>query len=255
MNQPRNPHCRIFTETDLSHALGQHAKVVLDAEQAHYLRSVMRLATGAKITLFDGNGGEYDGEITRLDKNEACCTLATYHDVDREMTCRVHIIQAACRSEKIEHVLQKSTELGAAGFSIVRSERSTLKLSGQKLNTRLKRWRKIIGEAAEQSGRTHLPDVHWCESLNDIPATELAFVLHPEAATAWNTLRDKLREKIQSANAKPSISLAIGPEGGFSERDLQTLTANGFHPLCFGPRVMRTETAAPALLAAIAAIS
>ncbi len=243
MNHNHSHHCRIFTDIPLN----DHADVVLSAEQAHYLRNVMRLAAGANVTLFNGYGGEYDAEVTRLDKSGACCTLATQRKVNREMPCRIHIVQAACRSEKIEHVLQKGTELGAASFSIVRSERSALKLDGNKLDVRLARWRKIIVEAAEQSGRTRLPEVNWYASLDQAPATGRALVLHPEAATPWQAMRTELRDMTD-------ISLAVGPEGGFSERDLRTLATSGFQPLAFGPRIMRTETASPALLAAIAAI-
>jgi len=243
MRSNHNHLCRIFTEIPLNN----HADVVLNAEQAHYLRNVMRLSSGAHLTLFNGSGGEFDAKITRLDKTGAYCTLATRQNENREMACRVHIVQSACRSEKIEHVLQKGTELGAASFSIVRSERSSLKLSGNKLDTRLARWRKIIVEAAEQSGRTHLPEVNWKTSLEQVTSSGLALVLHPQAATPWQVLRDQLQ-------SQSDISIAIGPEGGFSERDLRILEASGFQPLVFGPRIMRTETAAPALLAAISAI-
>jgi 16S rRNA (uracil1498-N3)-methyltransferase len=159
----------------------------------------------------------------------------------------VHIVQAACRSEKIETVLQKGIELGAARFIIVRSERSTLKLEGAKLQKRLQRWQSIVIEAAEQCGRTCVPEVFWINNLKDIPAQGLCFTLHPEPkATSW-------QQQARAMADADDITLAVGPEGGWSDRDIETLNATDFSCLTFGPRIMRTETAAPALLAAIQA--
>ena len=242
---PRNdrPACRIFSHAPLA---GRNT-VEPDAEQAHYLRSVMRLAVGATVTLFDGHGGEYDARITRLDKSGACCALEAFHDIERELPCRVDIIQAACRGEKIETVLQKGTELGAHAFHIARSERAQLKLAGDRLKKRMQRWQKIIVEAAEQSGRTRIPELAWHDALADVPACGLKLALHPEGAQAWAEMRDRVAQA-------EHITLAVGPEGGFSERDMERLAGSGFSPLRFGARIMRTETAAPALLAAIAAV-
>jgi len=223
------------------------SSVTLASDQTHYLRSVMRLATGDEIILFNGVGGEYHCSIEHLARGHSICRVESFSETDSELPNRVHIVQAACRSEKIETVLQKGTEMGAASFSIVRSERSSLKLDGVKLNKRLQRWQQIIIEAVEQSGRTVIPELHWVNALSATPSRGLCFTLHPEAAaTSW---RQK-REAIQQAD---DITLAIGPEGGWSRRDIETLSGAGFSCLTFGPRVMRTETAAPALLAAIQA--
>ena len=235
--------CRLYLDQDLN--LGR--TITLPEEQAHYLRQVMRLQAGSDITLFNGRGGEYQGRIEQLAKAYASCRLVAFTDVNREMDCRIRIVQAACRSEKIETVLQKGTELGAAGFDIVVSERSALRLAGSKLEKRLERWRKIIVEAAEQSGRTALPELSWHDSIATLPATGLCLALHPEGAESWEIQRERIRQAGE-------INLAIGPEGGWGPKDLEQLEQNGFHSLTFGPRIMRTETAGPALLAAIQAI-
>jgi len=235
--------CRLYLNQELAIA----SAITLESAQAHYLRSVMRLVVGDAIVLFNGHGGEYLCSIEQLARNHLLCRIESFSDISRELPNRVHIVQAACRSEKIETILQKGTEMGAASFSIVRSERSTLKLDGAKLNKRLQRWQQIIIEAAEQSGRTIIPEVHWFNSLASLPARGLCFTLHPEAtATSW-------QQESQSIQQADDITLAIGPEGGWSQPDLNTLNAAGFNCLTFGPRIMRTETAAPALLAAIQA--
>lgn len=237
------PHCRIFIDCELA----ENRDIELPADQSHYLRSVMRLKPGDHMTLFNGEGGEYSAEITCLSKSASGCRTQSFHDINRELACAVHIIQCANKSEKIETVLQKGTELGAASFTIASSERSTFKLAANKLEKRLERWQRIIIEAAEQSERTAIPALTWAPSLKDVQARGLALVMHPDSATAWQALRDDIARTAE-------ISFAIGPEGGWSMRDLAQLEASGFGRLTFGPRIMRTETAAPALLAAVAAL-
>jgi len=236
-------HCRIYLDADLT----AHTSVNIDAEQARYLRQVMRLQAGDMITVFNGLGGEYHAELTFLAKDGGNCLLADLQDVHRELPCRVHVIQAANKSEKIETVLQKATEMGAASFQVVNSERSTLKLPDNKREKRLLRWQKIVIESAEQSERTIMPQVSWCHQLEHVKTTGAAFVLHPRASDTWEKHRADMRHM-------QDITIAVGPEGGWTKQDLKCLTSKGFQALTFGQRVMRTETAAPALLAAIQAV-
>jgi len=237
------PHCRIYLDQPLT--VGHEAHI--PADQAHYLRHVMRLVSGDSVTVFNGHGGEYEATIAGLSKQGGTCHLERFVDVDRELPVRIHIIQCANKSDKIETVLQKCTELGAASFQIANSERSQLKLIEQKLAGRLERWQKIITEAVEQSERTSIPSVAWQPSLHRLEVIGTAYTLHPESAMQWQQAKGDI---IRAAN----ITLAIGPEGGWSPRDIETLTGLGFANLTFGARIMRTETAAPALIAAIQAV-
>jgi len=235
--------CRLY----LNQPLHTGESITLPADLAHYLRQVMRHAIGDNIILFNGRGGEFHAVIDALSRQQVSCQLTAFDDINREMACRVHIVQAACRSEKIESVVQKGTELGAASFHITRSERSSLKLDSNKLEARLDRWRKIIVEAAEQSGRTSIPELTWYNHLAAIPCTGLGLALHPHTTTSWQ----QIRTGIQQAT---DMTLAVGPEGGWSDPDIATLGKLGFHSAAFGARILRTETAAPALLAAIQAV-
>jgi len=244
---PPMPHhhskCRIHLDQPLT--VGH--ETTIPADQAHYLRHVMRLAAGDPITVFNGLGGEYEATVSDLNKKGGSCHLDRFVDVLRELPVRIHIIQCANKSEKIETVLQKCTELGAATFQVANSERSQFKLPEQKQVSRLERWQRIIIEAAEQSERTAIPTVSWHPSLQKVEAIGSAYSLHPEAAANWK----KQRHEIISAT---DITLAIGPEGGWSPRDIETLNGLGFNNLTFGERVMRTETAGPALISAIQAV-
>ena len=236
-------HCRLYLEA----ALAAHEEVQFDAEQTRYLRQVMRLKAGDRITVFNGLKGEFLAEINFLAKEGGSCVLSDFVDVNRELPCRVHIIQAANRSEKIETVLQKATEMGARGFQVVNSERASLNIPSNKREKRLERWQKIIIEAAEQSGRTAIPTVIWKDKLAQAECIGQGFVLHPRDAKLWSEVRDDLL-------GLQDITLAVGPEGGWANQELNYLQSQGFQALKFGERVMRTETAAPALLAAIQAV-
>lgn len=227
--------------------LTQGLEVELDADHSHYLRKVLRLSCGDRLTLFNGHGGEFLAEITLIGRDAVRCLPVAFVQAERELMPRVHLVQAAVRSEKIDAIVQKATELGAASFQIAVSERAQLRLAGDKLANRLGRWRKIIVEAAEQSGRTSLPTIAWRERLDGIKAAGSGFYLHPAAELAWPAVR-------QALAAASDVTLAVGPEGGWSKKDMATLSQLGLVPLRFGPRIMRTETAAPALLAAVQAI-
>ena len=236
-------HCRIYLETEFT----AHEKVQIDAEQTHYLKQVMRMHAGDRITVFNGRGGEYSAEITHLSKSGGECLLSEFIDVNRELSCSIHVIQAANRSEKIETVLQKATELGAVSFQVLNSERATLNIPSHKRAKRLERWQKIIVEAAEQSERTYVPSVVWKDKLAQSECVGQGFVLHPRDAKQWAEVRSSVMDM-------QDITLAIGPEGGWTHQELDYFQEHGFHALQFGDRVMRTETAAPALLAAIQAV-
>ncbi|MDQ7004929.1 MAG: 16S rRNA (uracil(1498)-N(3))-methyltransferase [Ghiorsea sp.] len=236
-------HCRIYVDAELAPDM----LLNMDAGQMRYLRQVMRLQVGDNITVFNGKGGEYKAELTCLRKDGGQCRMIEFVDINRELPCHVHIIQAANRSEKIETVLQKATEMGAASFQIVSSQRATLNLPTNKRDKRILRWQNIVSEAAEQSERTAMPSVCWVDKLNAIETRGRCFILHPRDAKLWQNIRSD----IQSLD---DITLAVGPEGGWSQQELEGLQLQGFEALMFGQRIMRTETAAPALLAAIQAV-
>ncbi len=233
--------CRLYVDANLE--VGRD--VTLPAEQRHYLKHVMRCASGDALVVFNGRGGEY--HATLMDDG-GMCHIGGFDAVERELACAVHIVQSASRSERLEWMLQKATELGAASFTLVRSERAMLKLAGSRLEKRLQRWRKIVMEACEQSGRTRIPRVEWCERLAIVqPESDNRWFLHPDSEGSWLQVRD-------SFAVCDSVTLAVGPEGGFSPADIAILNRLEFRPLQFGSRILRTETAAPALLAAIQAV-
>jgi len=235
--------CRLYLKAPLKSG----CEVKLSPEHGHYLRHVMRLARGDFIIVFDGHGGEYAAEIVRLDRAHSTCLIREFINIDRELPVQVHIVQAACHNRKVETVLQKATEMGAASFQIAAGERSQMKLPEQKHRVRLRRWQQIIIEAVEQSGRTRVPAVTWLSALGGIQVRGAGYALHPDAARSWHEVRAAIMKEKET-------TFVIGPEGGWSAHDLDILAQQSCQSLCFGPRIMRTETAAPALLAAVQAI-
>jgi len=234
---------RLFVDSPLD----TDAEVRIGCLQAHYLQHVMRIGCGSELIIFNGCGGEYEAEVTRTGKGEITCRVGSFLDVDRELYPAVHIVQAACRNEKIETVLQRGTELGAASFQIVCSSRSDLRLDKGRRQSRLARWQKILVEATEQSGRTLVPGIQWCKTPAAIEVRTPAYCLHPESTLPWAEIRKQIC-------LTPQLTFAIGPEGGWDKTDLGILKQKGFLTLCFGPRVMRTQTAAPAMLSAVQAV-
>ncbi|MBF0281501.1 MAG: 16S rRNA (uracil(1498)-N(3))-methyltransferase [Zetaproteobacteria bacterium] len=233
--------CRLYSHQAIT--LGK--SLSLDADQGHYLRMVMRLHKDDHIILFNGEGGEYLAQIEHLAKNDTQCTVLAFTQVERELAVPVHIIQCANNRDKIETVLQKGTELGAASFQITSSERAQFILKGEaKIAERLTRWNKIVIEAAEQSGRTRIPQISWSPSIEQIQIQGHGYLLHPHFGDHWNDLQSCVKQQ-------QPVTLAIGPEGGWSDLDIEKLTQLGCNPIRFGSRIMRTETAAPALLAAV----
>lgn len=207
---------------------------------AHHVQRVLRLRVGAPITLFDGCGGEY---AARLDANARAC-IERFDAVERESPLALTLIQALVANDKLDWVIEKAVELGAAAIVVAPAERGVVRLDGDRLARRQLHWRDITVAACCQCGRNRLPAVSYAALEATLAATQAAqkFVLAPDAQ----------RPLASSANLPTAI--AVGPEGGFSAAELALAERNGFLPVRAGPRVLRTETAGLAALAALQAL-
>jgi 16S rRNA (uracil1498-N3)-methyltransferase len=166
--------------------------------------------------------------------------------VDRESPLRIVLLQALARGEKMDWIVQKATELGVAAIVPVDSERSEVRLDAARADRRVAHWRSVAASACEQSGRARLPSLVAPVLLTQAGAAcvpgGLRLMLDPDAAQAIRTLPD---------TGEQDIAIAIGPEGGWSPRDLRGLAAVGFAGVRLGPRILRTETAGLAAIAAL----
>ncbi len=218
-----------------------------DTATAHLLR-VLRLREGDACVLFNGDGHDYPATLLRADKRGGTVRIDDRLSVDVESPLHILLLQGIARGEKMDLILQKATELGVAGIIPVDSERSEVKLDAQRLQKRLAHWRGVVTAACEQSGRAVIPTVQPPESLADackcLPDSALRLTLDPQAVHGIADL---------PSNIANPVVIAIGPEGGWSPRDRSQLTAHGFSGLRLGPRILRTETAGLAAIAALQA--
>lgn len=219
-----------------------------DPAAEHALR-VLRLRAGDTVTLFNGDGNDYTGTLETSGRREACVRLHEVAVVDNESALPLVLAQAIARGDKMDWIVQKATELGVAGIVPLHTERSEVRLDARRTEKRLAHWHAVAISACEQSGRARLPHIAspctlqaWLHTLDD--ARMLRLALLPDAG---------IRPRDLAAGPHGAL-LAIGPEGGWGERDLALLRGAGFQGLNLGPRVLRTETAGVVALAALQAL-
>ena len=231
--------------------LFQHLKLgplTLDAQTSHHLAGVLRVMPGAAVTLFDGHGQEAQARVTRADHQQVCVEIERIESINRESPADICVVQSLCTGDKMDWVVQKSTELGARQVVPLAASRSVLKLEPQRAEKRRDHWMAIAAAAAAQSGRTIVPTIspvmRLAEFLADWgarPGPKTGLILDPFAAT-----------KLSTVALQGPITLLIGPEAGWTDEE-ETLARNaGFIGVQSGPRILRTETAAAAVLAALA---
>ncbi|RDZ26930.1 16S rRNA (uracil(1498)-N(3))-methyltransferase [Lysobacter silvisoli] len=237
-----------LTRVYVDQALRAGAEVVLPESAAAHLSRVLRLGVGDACVLFNGDGHDYVARIAAAGKRELRVAVGEASAVERESPLRLVLLQGVARGEKMDLILQKATELGVAAVYPLWSQRSEVKLDEARAGKRLAHWRSVVASACEQSGRARVPEVAaplaLAAALAALPAGGLRLILDPEGELAYATL---------SPQPDAAIYLAIGPEGGWSPLDREQLRAAGFAGLRLGPRILRTETAGLAAIAALQA--
>jgi 16S rRNA (uracil1498-N3)-methyltransferase len=237
---------RIYTDQPLRAG----SEVLLPEQAGEHIARVLRMERGHPLILFNGDGREYAAALASLAKRAVTAEVGPACEVDRESPLRITLAQSVARGEKMDWILQKATELGVARIVPLATERTEVKLDEERAERRLAHWRSVVAAACEQSGRARLPEIvaplrldRWLGDLADDLALRLALL--PEGET-------NLRQFPQVENA---VLLCVGPEGGFSDHDVAQLRQARFHGLCLGPRILRTETAGLAAIAALQAIA
>ena len=216
-----------------------------DSAAAHLVR-VLRLREGDECVLFNGDGNDYRARIASAGKREVVVQVLSFDVVGNESPLRITLVQGIARGEKMDLILQKATELGVACFVPVLAERTEVKLDAERTGKRMAHWRSVIVSACEQSGRARVPGLTQPVALGQV-ATQVA-------DDAVKLTLDPVGDSTLAALAMPagdSVAIAIGPEGGWSPRDREILRTAGFSGLKLGPRILRTETAGLAAIAAL----
>ena len=212
---------------------------------AHHVQ-VLRLTKDDYITLFNGEGGEYTAAFLSMEKKHMTVEIKTFSQRTTELPYAVTLAQALPEASKMDWVIEKAVELGAAALQPLHAQRCVVKLTAERAEKKYAHWQGIIASASEQSHRTRL--MHLGE-LTDFNRWSVQQDLHKRILLtphAEQSLSDWARHQPQQ-----SVALAIGPEGGFTDQEEETAAAHGMLLLSMGPRILRTETAGLAALAAL----
>ena len=224
---------RVFVEQTLS--VG--SEITLPPESSRYLSEVLRVRRHERVTLFNGAGGEYVGEITRVDRRALTAKLTEFLDIERESPLHIILAQGISRGERMDYTIQKAVELGVTCIIPLASRRSSVRLNAERAARRLRRWQGIVQHACQQCGRNRIPSIDQVHDIDALPARidgSLPLLLTPGGD---HTL-------MQLPPPRGPVMLAVGPEGGFDDNEISLLGASGFLNCRLGSRTLRTETAA-----------
>lgn len=227
-------------------ALSAPAQIRLPAEVAHHALRVLRLRMGEDVVLFDGRGGEFSGRLVDIE-GETGVALLQQVEGDRESPLRVCLVQGLAVADKMDWIVQKAVETGVSVVQPVEAERSVLRLSGERAAKRVAHWRQVAVSASEQSGRSYLCEVSDIERLTHWLARPFEgerWVLDPQGGERLSRL----------SQPHGPVALLVGPEGGWSDAELAAARGAGCRAVAIGPRVLRTETAGVAAVAAMMAL-
>lgn len=223
------------------------ATLALPEDAFRHWVQVLRARVGETATLFDGHGLEARVQLTRIGKRDADVLVEQVTAVDRESPLRLVLAQAVSKGERMDYTLQKAVELGVSEIQPLISERTVVKLDAERWDKKLEHWRGVIVGACEQSGRARLPLLHPVVRLGD-------WLAGPSVYDLRLTLAPTAARGLRELPVARSACLLVGPEGGLSDAEIAQATAAGWTPIRLGPRVLRTETAGVAALAALQAL-
>ena len=235
-------HTRLHIEGPLS----ANSELDLEGNSAHYIGRVLRLSPNDKLTLFDGRGGEYLATILAIDRNKVTVAIGEHSERNVESPLAIHLLQGISRGERMDFVVQKATELGAQKITPLITDHAVVRLEPKRADKRLRHWRGIVASACEQSGRNLLPEIDSPQPFRtwlgeNVEASGTRLILKPGDVGSFKSV----------GNEDQQVILLIGPEGGFSDSEYELAEATGFRAIGFGRRILRTETAAVAAIAAL----
>jgi 16S rRNA (uracil1498-N3)-methyltransferase len=228
------------------HRLSLETEIELPERAARHC-SVLRLRRGDRVVVFDGQGGQFSAELVGISRGGVRARLISKEDVERESHLAITLAQCLSSADRMDITLQKSTELGVSRIVPVASERSVVKLSSERAGRRLEHWRNVLIAACEQCGRNRVPEIAEITDLAD-------FLAAPGGESTRLLLAPDASRHLKSLQPAHAVTLLVGPEGGFAPQERRQAEASAFVPIRFGPRVLRTETAPLAAIAAMQAL-
>ena len=214
--------------------------IVMDGFASHHALKVMRLKNNDQLILFNGDGSDYTGQVINITKRQVEVSIKSKKNIGSESNLKVIILQALTSSDKMDLIIQKTTELGISEIQPIVCERSIVKIKKDKIDKKLSHWRQVAIAACEQCGRAEIPKIREPENIIKYlervmeSDKDTKIILSPEAAQSLDNI---------IPNSKQAIKVLIGPEGDFTKQELDFSIQKGFSPIKIGPRILRTETA------------
>lgn len=227
-------------------ALSLNQTVTLSDSAATHATKVLRLTIGSHITLFNGDGSDYDCVLTSIKKNEVMANVTHAKQINNESPLNITLLQGISSGDRMDFTIQKAVELGVKQIQPINSQRSVVKLSYDRAAKRVEHWQNVAISACEQSGRAFVPKVL-------PPLTLEAWLSQNPNANTTRILLNPVGAKRLTDIAKPTtpIELLIGAEGGLTPAEITLAQTQGFQSILLGPRILRTETAALAAISAM----
>ena len=223
-------------------------RIVVTGSEARHITKVLRLRPGEQVIFFDGTGVECEAELEWCTEQEVRARVKRLAGPENVSSLVVTLVQSVAKGEKMDLIVQKATELGVARIIPLISERTVVRLNEEKKQEKVERWQRIAKEACKQCHRRVLPEITPVISWNQVfplLGKDLVLFLSPEA----NGM--SLKEVLRQNHGRTRVALLVGPEGGFSEKEVEEAKRAGFCFAHMGPRIMRTETASIAATAII----
>ena len=234
-------------------------EIEIQGGDVNHIRNVLRMKAGEELLVSDGYGNEYRCRIRELLEDTVSASVLEARRVLSELPSRITLYQCLPKGDKMELIVQKAVELGAAAIVPVASKRCVVKLDAKKAESRRKRWQAVAESAAKQSGRALIPSVMQVQSFSEalLQAGELDLCLIPYEC-AGELLEDgsgsameRTREILENIRSGQTIGIFIGPEGGFEKEEVERAMETGAKPVSLGKRILRTETAGLCILSVL----
>ena len=230
-------------------AIGE-GKVKITGADLNHMKNVLRMKTGEAVLISDGTGKDYNCQIESYAKGEGILEILSENEDSKELPSRIWLFQGLPKSDKMEVIIQKAVELGAAGVIPVATRNAVVKLDAKKAEAKVRRWQAIAESAAKQSKRSYIPQVGMVMSLKEafsyIEEQKFDLSMIPYELEKG---MDGIKQVLGRLAPGQQIAVFIGPEGGFDEEEIKLALKMGVKPVSLGKRILRTETAGPAILA------
>ncbi len=233
--------------------ISAHSEINLSEDTSKHLVKSLRLKPSDKIILFNGDGYDYHGEVSDIDKKNVKIAVNEKKHNTSEADIDISIMQSVTSRDKLDFIFQKNTELGIKNFYLINTERVNFRIPQSKTENRIEHLKKVVISACEQSGRSKIPTVHetilGLNKLTNEDDHSCKLILNPYTDYSLSNLTNN------DLINKKSFQILIGPEGGFSEAEIKVAENAGFKSLSLGKRVLRTETASLSIASAILALT